>query len=293
MESERLKTNYPEDLTRALRQWLPIHGYKYSTELAAELGIPKQTWNRSIISGDNIVESIKGNLGFDTRIFYARLHLWTDLDEADPRNIPDRLGVTPRGIVSRKSRNFTEAEYQSWLTNPEAQELLARKNERFQRETILAAEQETHQPPVPTETVGMFIGTFIDEILRRGATQVAEILSELRDDLVSAQFRDFADRIGALESVIAKTIVQTRLGQEIQPAQPQRPSRINTTDIGQIASRLRDLLNVYHSGTSEDRDKLMQTYGNQLMALDIVVHTLTRRSSEREESLKLSQETKL
>lgn len=293
MQSERLKTNYPEYLARALTKWLPTHGYRYSTELGVELDIPRAAI-QNIMRGfhSSIVESAKGNPGFDTRIFYARLHLWTDLPEANPRNIPDRVILLPKGGEKRKARNFTEEEYQNWLQSPEAAQLLARKNERFKRETLLA-EQEIPQP-ASRETVGEFIGTFIDGMIRKGATQIADILSERQTDLASVQFRGLEDRLGNLEEILAKIVVQMRLGQPIQPTQPQqRTSRVNPADIGHMSIRLRELLDAYKSGTSEDRDKLMATYGKELMALDIVVHTLTRRPDEREENLKLTREINL
>lgn len=273
------KSEWALNLSTELKKWLPYHGYKTSIQLADELNIPRIPWN-AIFHGNGIVET--GRREFDGRIFYARINLWTGLAEADPRNIPDRIRVT-RGKVKPESRSFSDDEYQQWLKSPEARELLVKKNARFEREMIMES------TPPQLETVGSFIGSFIDNLIDRGADQVAKVLLESQKDAVSPQISDLAGRITTLESAIAR-LVQSQTDR-ISTPQP-RISR-SSSDIGQLAIHLRNLLDGYKQESSDDRDKLMQAYGRDLMALDMVVHTLTRRPNEREEMLRLAEETKI
>lgn len=260
MGAER-KHEWAVNISAELKKWLPAHGYQTSTQLADELGIPKKTWGH-IVYGGTIVE--RGPNGEnDGRLVYARIHLWTELSAADPRNIPDRQIPLPRGGVFAKKRALSEADYQKWLASPEAQTLLAKRNARFKREAIM----EQTQPP-EQGTVGSFLGTLVDNLMSRGTEQIANLLRP--------QILALGNKIDALAPVIAG-----------------RASRATTHEIGSLVSQLRGQLDRYTIGTSEERDNLMQNHGAELLALDIAVHTLTRRPEERESLIKLNRETKL
>lgn len=289
--SER-KPEWAVNLSTALKSWIPEHGYKATIQLANELDIPRSTW-RHIIVGNAILAGEGRDKKFDGRFFYARIHLWTELAAADPRDIPDRSIRLPGGGVVFKKRNLSEEDYQKWLTSPEAQALLGKRGERFKRELILEqTELQPKESPQPTqpETVGSFLGAFIDDIIEKGADQIATILLKHQSEVVAPQLSVLDavldDRINALEHTITKLVAS-------YPTSPRGSRTITTNDIGQLAHRLRDLLDGYKLGVSQDRDNLMQNYGKDLMALDIIVHTLTRRPEERESLLKLSEETKL
>lgn len=276
------------NLSAELKRWIPAHGYSASTTLADELGIPRGTWSH-IYQGRAILAGGGRDRQFDGRIFYARINLWTELAAADPRNIPDRLIKLPKGGIAFKKRNLSEEDYQKWLESSEAKELLAKKNERFQREAIVMEPFHSSQP-APKETVGSFLGSVVDGLIERGSDQIARFILERQTDFIGPQLSELEHRITSLESAIVRLVMQA--SETPRPVRSRTP-RATSDDIGQLAKTLGGLLEKYQSGTSEDRDKLMQSYGNELMGLDIVVHTLTRRQSEREENLKLNQETKL
>lgn len=265
------KHEWAVNLSTALKKWLPEHGYEASTQLADDLGIHRKTWGH-IIYGGTIVQT--GNEGKpDGRLLYAGLHLWTGLPEADPRNIPGRLIPLPRGGCITKKRALSEEDYQKWLASIEAQTLLAKRNERFKREVIM----EQPQPQETVETVGSLVGSFIDNLLRRGAEQAAGDLSKRQSETLLPPILALGEKIDTLMAVFSG------MGGR----------KASTTDVGNLATHLRDLLQRYTSGTSEERDSLMQKYGNALLTLEAVLHTLTRRPEERESLIKLNQETKI
>ena len=248
------KPEWALNLSTALKQWIPEQGYRASTELADKLNIPRGLWS-DIYQGYSIAENRRGER-FDRRTYYASIHLWTGLQEADPRTIPDRLIRIPNGGFANRKRSFSEDEYQQWLKSPNGQELLTKRNARFTREAIM--ESPIPQQAEPSATAGSLIGLFVDNLLN--------------------QQLKLGEQITRLESVIAG-LVQSRV------------SRAN--DIGQLASQLTGLLEQYRRGTNDERDNLMRVHGEKLMPLDMIVHTLTRRRREREELLVLTEETKL
>lgn len=266
------KHEWAVNLSAKLKKWLPAHGYQTSTQLADDLGIPKKTWGH-IVYGGTIVE--RGPDGKnDGKLVYARIHLWTELPEADPRNIPDRQIPLPRGGVFPKTRALSELDYQKWLESSEAQTLLAKRNARFKREVIM----EQTGPTEPKETVGLFLGTLVDGLINRGTEQVTDSLSRQLSEELKPQIAAVGDKIDTLAAVVIARLAEGRTA---------------TNNIGSLTSRLRGLLDRYTSGTREERDNLMQSHGTELLALDIVVHTLTRRPEERESLLRLNKETKL
>lgn len=273
------RSEWAFNLSTGLKSWLPEHGYRTSVQLAEELEIPRRTF-RHMYQGTGIMTGEgRGEQKHDGRIYYARLYLWTELTEADPRHIPDRLIRIPSSDnVLTKSRSLSEDEYQQWVESPEAQGLLAKRNDRFKRETIM--EQSTIlQHPELSQSVGFVIGPIIDVLLDRVTSQIAQKLTD------SPQIAELAKMITALRSAIDR--------QQLQVDQvPRSPRTPRTNDIGLLSSRLTDLLEGYKLGNRDDRDKLMQTYGSALMALDMVVHPLTRRLEEREELLRLGEEIK-
>ncbi len=282
------KLEWPLNLSNELKKWIPEHGYTAATQLADELEIPKRFWTH-IYQGNNIVMSGREDK-FDGRFFYARINLWTDLEESDPRTIPDRLIRLPNGNMVNKKRNFSEDEYQEWLKSPEAQELLAKKHDRFKRKIIIEStnQQQASKQAEISETVGSFIGSVIDGVINRGANQIARVVLEnQQQNLVLPQISELIERITTIESIIA------RLAQSEADQTTPRSRIRNSSDIRQASIHIRNLLETYKLGTSDDRDKLMQTYGRDLIALDMVVHTLTRRQHEREEIIKLTEETRL
>lgn len=281
------------NLSTELKSWIPINGYRASTELADELSIPRGVWNH-IYQGTSIVAGGGRDNKFDGRFFYARINLWTELAASDPRNIPDKSIRLPRGGEVFKKRSLSEEDYHKWLEGPEAQALLAKRDERFKREVVMESAEPQPKEPRPTEqkstqpeTVGLFLGSLIDNIIERGAAQIADSLLVRQTEVIVPRISILDKRLSVLEEVIMKLVIK-----DTQQT-PQGASRMTTTDIGRLAKRLSALLDGYKSGESQDRDKLMHTYGKDLMALDIVVHTLTRRPDERESILKLSDETKL
>lgn len=289
MVSERKSEEWASSLSDKLQDWLPKHGYRTTTKLADELGIPKANFGR-ICRGEAIAEGPgHGREKYDGRVWYAKIHLWTQLPEADPKSIPDKLIKTPQGVLAAPiPRRWSEEEHQRWLESPEAEELLAKKNARFKREMVMesvAAPQQAES----SETVGSFIGAFIDDLINRGADQIAHKLLERQKDAVLPGISDLENKITSLESAIARLVVLSQTDQTSSP----KPRGPRTSDIGQLANHLKNLLDGYRLGTREDRNKLMQRYGTDLMSLDIVVHTLTRRPNEREEILNLTEETKL
>lgn len=275
------------NLSTELRSWLPMHGYRASTELADELSIPRGVW-KHICQGTSIVAGGGRVNKFDGRFFYARINLWTELVAADPKNIPDKHIRLPRGGEVFKKRSLSEEDYHKWLESPEAKALLVKRDERFKREVIMepTEPQPKELQSTPSQTAGFFLGSLIDEIINRGADQIANSLLARQTEVIVPRITTLEERMGVLEGVITRLVV------EHSQTSPKTP-KVNTTNIGQLAKRLRDLLDGYKSGEIQDRNNLMHTYGRDLMALDIVVHTLTRRPEERESILKLSDETKL
>lgn len=225
---------------------------------------------------------------FDGRIYYARLHLWTDLEEADPRNIPGRLYKTPNSSITTKSRSLPDDEYQQWLKGPEAQELLTKKNDRFKRETIME-QSRTHQQAESFQTAGSFLGSFIDGLINRVTDQIVRQLSEHQVNPSLPQISEIEKRLITLESAINRLVTQPQADRASSPHA--RPSR--SSDIGQLSSLLRNLLGVYIHGSSDDRDNLMKANGKELMDLDHLVHALTRRPRDREEILRLNEEAQI
>lgn len=282
---------WAKNLSNELKRWVPSHGYKKHTELANVLEIPQRNF-RYIYNGEGIVGGNKRTI--DGQIYYARINLWTDLEEADPRTIPPLLIRLPNGGTNLKQRNWSGDEYSKWLTSPEARELLDMKNDRLKRAVIelpLAEQQvesSTHQPSEVSETVGSFVGSIIDGVINRAARQVSNAMLEGQKDLYSTQISSLEDRIDSLERSINKLVVQPQADRVVSIQQSPR-----TGDVSQLANHLKNLLDRYKVGSSEDRDKLMQKYGKDLMALDIVVHTLTRLPLERERILDLVEDIKL
>lgn len=264
------KHEWVVNLSTALKKWLPEHGYEASTQLADDLGIHRKTWGHIIYEG-TIVQT--GNQGMlDGRLLYAGLHLWTGLPEADPRNIPDRLIPLPRGGFITKKRALSEEDYQKWLASTEAQTLLAKRNARFKREVIMEQMQPQEQ-----RTAGSFLESLFDEVVNRVADQIGKSLSRRQSEAWDPQILALGHKIDDLAAAVTST----------------RAARVTTSDVGSLAAHLKDSLQRYTSGTSEERDSLMQKYGTELLALDIAVHTLTRRKEERESLIRLNQETKL
>lgn len=275
------------NLSVELKSWIPEHGYSASTELADELSIPRGSWGHIYHGGAILAGGGRGRQ-FDGRIFYARINLWTELTAADPRNIPDQLIKLPKGGIAFKKRNLSEEDYQKWLESSEAMELLAKKNERFQREAIVM--EPFHSPqPTPKETVGSFLGSVVDGLIERGSDQIARLILERQTDFIEPQLSKLEYRITSLESAIVRLVMQA--SETPRPVRSRTPRAISD-DIGQLAKTLGGLLEKYKSGTSEERNNLMQAYGKDLLELDVLVHTLTRRPNEREERLNLTRDTK-
>ncbi|MFH0936739.1 MAG: hypothetical protein V1808_00385 [Candidatus Daviesbacteria bacterium] len=276
------KSEWAIELSNNLKRWMPVNEYRTSIKLADELSIPRDIFNR-IHRGFSIARE---------QNYYARLNLWTDLVEADPRSIPDTYKKMPNGSIVSVPRRWSEDEYQQWLEGPEAQELLIRKNERFKREILMETtinDQQTEAPQNEKQTVGSVVGSFIDHLINNTTKQVATQLLQSQKEhgltQISEQMTGLEKKIISLESVVIK-LIQAQVERSTS-----KTSKIN--NISQLASNLKALLDEYKMGTNDDRNKLMQQYGTDLMALDIIVHTLTRRPLEREEAIKLAEETKL
>lgn len=276
------------NLSAELKSWIPAHGYSASTELADELSIPRGTWSH-IYQGSAILAGGGRGRQFDGRIFYARINLWTELAAADPRNIPDQLIKLPKGGIASKKRNLSEEDYQKWLESSEANELLAKKNERFQREAIVMEPFHSSQP-TPKETVGSFLGPVVDGLIERGSDQIARFILERQTDFIGPQLSELEHRITSLESAIVRLVMQA--SETPRPVRSRTPRAISD-DIGQLAKTLGGLLEKYKSGTSEERNNLMEAHGKDLLELDVLVHTLTRRPNDREERLSLTRDTNL
>lgn len=289
IESKKWASN----LSTVLKPWIPEHGYKTVTKLADELDIPRPTFGR-IVRGEGVAEGTgQGELRIGGPIWYARINLWTRLPEADPRNLPDKLIKTPQGDVEVPiPRRWSDDEYQKWAKSSEAKDLIARRDARFKREMVMESKDTPQKTQTQAaDTVGMFIGSFIDELIDRGAVQIAKKLLESQKDVILPYISSLEERISKIEKDIALGLAAVQSSADQASS---RPSRIKASDdIGQAARHLEALLEGYTKGASEERDKLMQKYGRDLFALDAVVHTLTRLKEERERNLIIRKETKI
>lgn len=250
-------------LTSALKRWCKDKSYVSFHKLADDLGLVTtgSPW-RAISSGRNIVEKIDPTL-------YARIFLWTELTEADPRKIPPRKF---KGVgESAKDRAWTANRYQSWLRSNEAKALLAKKAQKFpifdEEVGLKLTEREgevgtTQMPPGGfNPSLGSFFGIQIDTLVSLLADQLWQRFKPEIKTLLDQQFA------GIQQNLLAEVLEN-------------RESKTN--DVGKLTQALLEALQPSVKGNRSDRERLLKRYGDLLKDLFVILDMFTANPEERE-----------
>lgn len=314
----QFKPEWAVKLSQALHAWGKRSGYPQISKLNTELGLALSAgrWG-SISAGDGVIDQTEA---------YAKLYLFTELGEADPRTIPPIRKLLPHGGETSIKRGWTGEDWQRWLLTEEAQEIRSKVDERQKRNDEYAAPEKAvpweigrktretsgvqeeavailasaqsgptrdDRPPGGT-TAGQLVGTLVDNFLASLGEQLAQPFSRVLQEEIrkltpqtQATVAMTDEYLDRLAKMIAGGLMKGREEKEQGTAPPVDETVGPIKDIA-VALTLR--LKPYLKGRKEDRDRLMEQAGTELYDLVRIAFPLTRDANEREDQIRLMKE---
>lgn len=297
--NNEVTTWWLKNLAVKLREWAAKNRYKPYSRLARELDIPISSWNR-ILNGYCVVRDSQ---------YYARIHVRTGLEEADPRTIPPDYKRIPKGIVIEIPRKMTDDEWKEWRANykekattrqPRAKAPTRRVRPirtissslplpyhpailESPQPTLLSpqpqAEPAAPQPPAPAPQPELprldTLGKAVDFVLSLHSNQMADAIVAQVTTQLTPLFERLERSLERLE--------ETRS----QQGQVLRPSRNSShkEDVSSLSRALFKALTPALRGSAADRNRLIAEHGRDLGRLIPYLEAFKESEHVREQRL--------
>ncbi len=212
------RVQWAEKLAAVLREWCTINQYMPRKLLAQELGILDNNW-KHIVVGDGLTDDIS---------IYARLHVRTELAEADPRTVPPKALYAPRGLYYyERAYAWTEHEYTLWLN---------RHGYSLPREVQTSVPVTDELPDIRTLFEQLLLDPLAQRIVRALEPRLLKAMgSAIGDKHPTAQ----SDDVGVLADKLYNALVAYVEGTPEE--RDQLMAKYGKTHLARVYSLLRDL----------------------------------------------------
>jgi len=297
--AQEQRREWLKNLAEALKKWCDENGYKPRGKLVSEIEDLSMGKLHHLLKGDSMIEDPE-----DSPALYARIHVRTGLEEADPRTVPPRFYRPKAGKRIEKKKSWTTQEYRAWLQvnvpGADIESLLGisetgeldaippsenGKSPRSQEHTV----GEMHEVSGYTDVDQLQAGqdsqldrplrSFVGELPDSLVPDIAEGLHKLGEELRSSSIVQLHSKIDELYRVVVA------LSGKIDNTSVPRTTGEGAMDIGDLLHRTNVILRSCLDGTVEDRNRISEKYGRKLGALYVVTGILTIDDVQRREKV--------